>query len=170
MVRQRAQALAHQGIDLPEIGHRQGRSPVAFGKNDIETDRRGACGLERIDNLRQAGTRPRPLPEAFQAGFVNVDDTYRRRLVSARRTALVLVEQVIAQSVQAARLGQQQKQADETDEYGQNDVEKFQRLIVHGSSGMFGESGQIRVNLGKSAEVKRLARQENRYAHPPAGR
>ena len=107
-------ALDRVGEDLVVIGHRlearherivgrdvlgvlddaRRRRAVGIDKQQIGGDDGRAHFVEPVDELREQGARPRPLPKALQAVVVDIDDANRCRLVLPRPEPDVLVEDV----------------------------------------------------------------------------
>ena len=80
------------------------RKPVRLRKDYVETDRKSAEGLEFRDDFRHARSRPWPLAERGETGFVNIDDRDRPRLGLSWLYRLIGVENLEAQRFDGQRV------------------------------------------------------------------
>lgn len=92
MIRQAGKRSPPHLIERPQIEHTLRRASVRLGKHHIEDDRRRAPRIERLDQLGNHCSRPRPLADPRQTGLVDIHDLDRHRLVLPRLKALIKIE------------------------------------------------------------------------------
>ncbi len=77
--------VGEQRIEVHVLHDPRRGEPVWFGEGDVEGDRRGAHGVEPVDQAGQPVARPWPLAELGKGGFVDVDDPHGLLHVGAWR-------------------------------------------------------------------------------------
>ncbi len=88
----------------------QGRGAIGLGEYGVEDDDGGAHLEEFVDQRAHLGARPRPLPDALEAGVVDVDDAHWHVGVGPRRQALEHVEDAEVQLLDGCRLDDPQRE------------------------------------------------------------
>jgi hypothetical protein len=98
------------GVDATKaaLGDRW-RHAVGFGEDDIETDRHCAKLRDAGDQIGDGRTRPRPLPDLFQTGLVDIDNDHRPYRLHPRPQHLKEVEGADAQFRKRSRIGKAQR-------------------------------------------------------------
>ena len=93
VARQGANAFAALLVEIVhEIDDRARRIAIGLGEDNVEADGGGAEVAEPVHQIGDHGAGPRPLPQGFQAFFVDVDDDRGVRRGFARRGLLEEVE------------------------------------------------------------------------------
>ena len=112
------------GLFGKQLGEFAGRQAVRLGKNKIDRD--GACAirLQAVDDLGEARTRPRPLPDAGERSVVDIDDAHgKRRIDSARGKIEIGVEHGKPQPRHRLRVGDAQRNRHEEQHRREQDVD-----------------------------------------------
>ena len=71
------------------------RGAIGLGKNDVVSDRAGAKFAKPAVHRRQPAARPRPLPECFDRGLVDIDNPHWLRAVRPRQQSLIGIKGAI---------------------------------------------------------------------------
>ena len=103
---------------------------VGLGEEKIEADRERAMLFQEIDDGRELGSRPGPLPPIALQGFIiDVDDAHRRsRIIDARTQALIIVEDEI---LQIGPQGQRRETDQDGEQEGNGDGEPVKAKLLH---------------------------------------
>ncbi len=92
------------------LGDAVGGQAVGFGEDHVEADHDSAHRSQPVDQPRHLGTRPRPLPDLFEALLVYVDDDDRLLDRWPRMQPLEDVEPLVADGRDEKRVGDAQGQ------------------------------------------------------------
>ena len=107
VARQRAQLCPRRLVNVAEgVRGDARRHPVGFRENDVERHHQCAHLGETRNNVGDACTRPRPLTDAVQALFVNIDNDDRPLRCIARMQHLKEIENADAELMQQDGVGQ----------------------------------------------------------------
>jgi hypothetical protein len=98
------------GIDAAKASLRdRRRHAVGLRKDDVESDRDRTQLRDLGDEVCHRRARPRPLPDRFQARFIDIDDNNRPNLLRPRAKHLKEIESPGAQFLQRPRIGEPQR-------------------------------------------------------------
>ena len=107
-----------------QLGELAGRQAIRLGEDEVERD--GACAgrLELVDDLGEAGARPRPLSDAGERSIVDVDDAHRQlRIDLARLEIEIGVENSEAQARHRLGIGDAQRHRQEQQHRREQDMD-----------------------------------------------
>ena len=99
------------------------RGAVGLREDEVQADDRRAGLIQLVQQVRDAGARPGPLPDAAQARVVDVDHDDRGRRRRARGEPLVGVEDLEAEGLHEARGADVQPERDRQRGEGNDEVE-----------------------------------------------
>ena len=125
------------GLFGKQLGKFAGRQTVRLGEDEIDRYGTGAVRLQAVDDLGEARTRPRPLPDAGERSIVDIDDAHgKRRIDRARGKIEIGVEHGKPQPRHRLRVGDAQGNRHEEQHRRKQDVdgERAQGRRPHGAA------------------------------------
>ena len=109
--------------DLPRDFRR--REAIGLGQDEVEGDRLGAGLGELLDDRREMAARPRPLADACEGGFVDVDDAHGEGGIGFARGELqVAVEDRKAEARDGVGVGDAQRNCQDEQGCGEQRLDR----------------------------------------------